>query len=228
MWDEQFEPFACQYQVIRYDMRGFGRSDVPSQERYSPAQDLKALLSHLGLGRAHILGLSRGGAVAIDFALTYPGSTHTLILADAGLWNYPWESFGEISLQVRNAASISDIGAARQCWLDGALFAPACEHPALAARLDQMVGDYSGWHWVNDETLDSLDPPPIQQLGNISAPTLIMVGERDLPDFHTISDALHQGIANCSKVVLPGVGHMSNMEDPARFNATVMDFLIDK
>jgi pimeloyl-ACP methyl ester carboxylesterase len=228
MWDAQFEPFTCQYQVIRYDMRGFGQSDVPTQERYSPAEDLKALLSHLGIGHGHILGLSRGGAVAIDFALTYPGSTDTLIVADAGLWNFPWESLGETSSQVRNAASISDIGAARRCWLEGALFASALEHPALASRLAQMVEDYSGWHWINDEALDLLEPPPIEQLGNINAPTLIVVGGRDVPDFHKIADTLHRGIPNSSRVVLPGVGHMSNMEDPVRFNRTVLDFLLAK
>jgi 3-oxoadipate enol-lactonase len=228
MWDAQFELFASQYQLVRYDMRGFGQSDLPGRLGHSPADDLKALLTHLGLGRAHILGLSRGGAVAMDFALTYPESTDTLILADAGLWNYQWESFGEIALQVRNAASVSDIDAARRCWLNGALFAPALEQPAVAGRLARMVEDYTGWHWLNDETLDLLDPPPLQQLGNINAPALIVVGERDLPDFHTIADTLHQGIPNSSKIVLPGVGHMSNMEDPVRFNETVLKFLRDK
>ncbi len=69
MWDDQFELFSQQFQVIRYDMRGYGKSVPQSHDSYAPADDLMALLKHLGLSHAHILGLSRGGGVAIDFAL---------------------------------------------------------------------------------------------------------------------------------------------------------------
>jgi len=85
MWDDQFEPFARDYRVIRYDQRGYGKSAPPTAESYSPADDLMALLRYLGLSSAHILGQSRGGAGAIDFALTYPEATTTLIAVDAVL-----------------------------------------------------------------------------------------------------------------------------------------------
>jgi 3-oxoadipate enol-lactonase len=70
------------------------------------------------------------------------------------------------------------------------------------------------------------DPPAAQRLHEIGAPTLIVVGERDLPDFHAIADTLQQ-IPNARKVVLPAVGHMGNTENPSRFNEGVMDFLAD-
>ena len=72
MWDDQFETFAREYQVVRYDRRGFGKSSLPVDEDYAHADDLAALLEHLGIDRAYVLGLSGGGASAIDFALTYP------------------------------------------------------------------------------------------------------------------------------------------------------------
>jgi pimeloyl-ACP methyl ester carboxylesterase len=225
MWDDQFDEFASHYKVVRYDMRGYGQSDLPSGTPYAPAEDLRALLSHLDISHAHILGLSRGGAVAIDFALTYPEATDSLILADTGFWKFSWIEFGEFSSQVREAAVTYGIEVARERWLEGALFAPAMECPKLAARLNQMVAAYSGWHWVNDEALVFLDPPPIQQLDTIAVPTLVLVGERDIQDFNAIADVVQQRIPNAVKLVLPGVGHVSNMEDPAHFNAVVLDFL---
>lgn len=225
MWDDQFETFATQYHVIRYDMRGYGRSALPSDESFSPADDLRALLSYLGIAHAHVLGLSRGGVVAIDFALMYPHMTNTLIVADTALREFPWQAFGAFTEAVKSAAADAGIDAARQCWQQGALFAPAREQAHVAARLAQMVGDYSGWHWVNHEPVRVLQPPPTERLATMEMPTLVIVGERDLPEFQAIAELLHRRVPNATRVVMPGVGHMSNMEDPARFNSLVLDFL---
>ncbi|HEY7490511.1 MAG TPA: hypothetical protein VIH59_05320 [Candidatus Tectomicrobia bacterium] len=95
----------------------------------------------------------------------------------------------------------------------------------MAARLAEMVGDYSGWHLVHTDPGQGLNPPALQRLGTIIAPTLVMVGERDVVDFQRIADILAHGIPGATKVVMPGVGHMANMEDPARFTEIVWDFL---
>jgi 3-oxoadipate enol-lactonase len=91
--------------------------------------------------------------------------------------------------------------------------------------LVQILADYSGWHWVNDNPLRALDPPAVQRLDTIRMPTRIIIGERDFPDCHAVADTLHQRIPNARKVVIPRVGHMSNMEAPGRFNALLLDFL---
>jgi 3-oxoadipate enol-lactonase len=226
MWDDQFPAFARHYHVIRYDMRGYGQSALPSAEPYAPAQDLKALLAYLDLSHAHILGLSRGGAVGIDFALAYPELTDSLILADTGLWKFDWLEFGEFAANVRTAATTTGLEAARELWLSGSLFAPAMKKPHLAVRLKQMVTEYSGWHWFNDEALDLLAPPQIEQLHTIACPTLALVGERDLPDFHAIADAVVRAVPDAVKILLPGVGHLSNMEDPELFNRAALEFLV--
>ena len=90
MWDDQFETFAREYQVVRYDRRGFGKSSLPVDEDYAHADDLAALLEHLGIDRAYVLGLSGGGASAIDFALTYPEAIDGLITVDTVLRGYQW------------------------------------------------------------------------------------------------------------------------------------------
>jgi pimeloyl-ACP methyl ester carboxylesterase len=88
MWDDQFEAFAERYRVVRYDARGFGKSALPGSEKYMHAADLKALLEQLGIDRASVVGLSMGGGIAIDFALTYPEATRALVLVDSTLGGF--------------------------------------------------------------------------------------------------------------------------------------------
>lgn len=85
MWDPQFEVFAQRFSVIRYDMRGFGRSSVPTAEGYSHAEDLRALLRFLRVQQAHIPGLSLGGRHAVNFGLLYLEPTKSLILVGSAL-----------------------------------------------------------------------------------------------------------------------------------------------
>jgi len=122
----------------------------------------------------------------------------------------------------------SGLAAGQQHWLGGPLFTSALKQPEVAAHLEQIVSDYSGWHWFNNEMLHSSDPPAIQQLVNINIPTLVVIGERDIQDFQAIADILHLRIPRAAKVIIPGVGHVTNMEDPARFNKIVLGFLADK
>lgn len=226
MWDDQFEVFGQQYRVLRYDMRGYGRSALPTGEPYAPVDDLMALMRHLDMAPAHILGLSRGGRVAIDFALTYPQAADSLVLADAALGGFQWTDFGESVAEVKTVWRTDGNEAARQRWLANTLFAPALRIPAVAARLTRIVTDYAGWPvWVDGGCIRALDPPAAEQLDRIGVPTLVMVGELDVPDFHAIAQMLAEGIPNARLTILPGVGHMANMEDPDRFNATVLDFL---
>jgi 3-oxoadipate enol-lactonase len=118
--------------------------------------------------------------------------------------------------------------AAKTLWLQQPFFAPAHEQPAVAARLAAMVEDYSGWHLLHTDPGQGLNPPAIQRLGTITAPTLVIIAERDVVDFQRMADILEQGIPGATKVVMPGVGHMANMEDSAQFHALVLAFLADK
>jgi 3-oxoadipate enol-lactonase len=223
MWDAQFEQFAMHYQVLRFDMRGFGKSALPAAGEYDRQDDLHALLDTLGIQRAHILGLSLGGAAAIDFALAYPQSTRSLIAVDSVLSGHRWSAEHDASMRPIWALGRSgDLAGARRLWLDHDLFKPANEKPSVAAPLAQIVNDYSGWHWLNRDPLRK--PHAAGQLEHIGAPVLSITGERDLPDFHAVADALAQR-ARARKVVMSGAGHMAPMEDPARFNEIVLDFL---
>jgi pimeloyl-ACP methyl ester carboxylesterase len=227
MWDDQFEVFARHYQVIRYDLRGFGQSALPTTELYSHPDDLKALMTHLSIESAYILGLSLGGAVAVDFAVTYPEATNAFIPVDAALiGGYEWLE-GRPSAGLREHAQQSGLETAKTIWFNHPLFEAAREQPAVAARLAQMVETYSGWHMLNDDPVRIPELPAIERLGILSMSTLMIVGERDLLDFRRAADIMTERIPGAKKIVMSGVGHMSNIEDPDRFNEIVLGFLAE-
>jgi 3-oxoadipate enol-lactonase len=228
MWDGQIDALARRYQVVRYDMRGFGRSAIPDGASYAPADDLKALLEYLDVGPPAIVGLSAGGGVALSFALSYPELTRSLILAGSVIDGWEWSSeWNEQTRAVWAVARESGLAAAKERWLDLPLFRPAQEKPEAARRLSEMVSDYSGWHWLNHDPQQQLQVPTLERLGSIAVSTLIVVGERDVPDFRAMADTLERGIDGSRKVIMPGVGHMAAMEDPEQFNALVRIFLDD-
>jgi len=226
MWDEQFTVLSRTHRVLRYDARGFGRSSVPNGTAYTHAEDLNALLNLFDIQAATVIGLSMGGRIALHFALTFPKRIRALALADSALdgyrwsdeWNTSWEKMTRMSLQRGPKA-------ANKLWIGHPLFVPAREHPGVSKRLARMVGDYSGWHWANTDPHRSSNKPDVERLHELHMPALVLVGERDLPDFHTIADILSGSIKHAHKVVIPCVGHMSNMEAPDRFITLVLSFL---
>lgn len=226
MWDDQFAPFAAQYRVIRYDLRGYGRSDLPSAEPYDPAADLHALLALLNAPSAHIIGLSMGGGVAIDYALAYPEATLSLIAVDSALGGHRFseEFLATLALPTQVAAD-AGVAAAREIWLEDPLFVPARRNPDVASRLEAIIEAYSGWHWQNRNPARTPGGPAAQRLGTISAPALVVLGVLDVPDFHRIAETLAREIPAARQATLPKAGHMSNMEAPDAFNQVVLDFL---
>lgn len=219
MWDDQFEPFARHFRVIRYDLRGFGRSSVPDGRPYVHADDLAALLDHMRIDRAHVMALSLGGGIALDFACLHPDRLDDLVLVDSALGGYPWTMDFDYR---KGATAIEDI---RRNWLAHAFFAPALRQPHVAARLTRIVNDYSGWHWVNQDS-DTFPPPSVfERLEGIRARTLALVGEWDLPDMHGVATTIAARVPGAQSAVIHGAGHMANMEQPAAVNRAVLGFL---
>ncbi len=138
MWDDQWETFAKHFRVIRYDVRGFGRSAVRTK-LYSAVDDLCALLKFLKVEKAYLVGLSLGGRIAIDFTLVHPEMVDALVPVGAGLGGF---EFGDDSWfwPVLEAAQAGDLARASELWLKSGYVAPAMENPALAARLRKLSG----------------------------------------------------------------------------------------
>jgi 3-oxoadipate enol-lactonase len=226
MWDDQFVVFARNYRVIRYDMRGSGQSALPTEEPFTAVDDLRALLDALGVSRTFVLGLSLGGSVAIDFALAYPDRISALVLVDPALRGWPWsEAFSQSMRELEIVARTQGVEKARQRWLAHPFFLAAREQPELAERLAQIVASYSGWSWLHASPERDVDLPEVRPLEQISTPTLLIMGERDIEEFQAIANHISCSIPHLTKLVLPGVGHMANMEAPEAFNEAVLRFL---
>jgi len=229
MWDDQFQEFSKQYKVLRYDVRGYGQSATPSGEEYTDVDDLMILMKKLNIETAHIIGLSMGGSIAIDFTLSYPEAVNKLVLVDTTLNGYTWtEEYGSSLRSIWTTCKQQGLEAAKAQWLDFEIFCTESENPRAYSKLKEIIDDYSGIHFLNDNLpgyrVKKKDPSIAQRLSDIHVPTLVVVGECDSPDFHIIADLLTGDVPQVKKVIIPGVKHMSNMEDPETFNKEVLSF----
>ncbi len=228
MWDDQFEIFGEKYKVLRYDLRGFGKSELPTDEKYNHSDDLKGLMDYLDLAKAYLVGLSGGGRKAINFTLDYPEYVDALVTVDATLQGYQWSPEYNTKLD-----SIIKFGwkaghdATLERWLNFEIFIPAMRNSELAIRLREIISDYSGYYWSSEAVnWDSTTAPPaIERLNDIKVPTLAIVGSLDSPDFDIIASMIAEQVPDAKKVVIQGAGHMPNMEKPGEFNQIVLDFL---
>lgn len=225
MWDPQWPALQRDFRAIRYDVRGFGYSPVP-EGPYSHSDDLLALLDFLDARPAHVIGLSMGGQLALRFALEQPQDVKSLTLIDPALEGFSWsDEWVKKMRAIVGAARNGDVPAAKQLWLSHELFAPAQRHPRCAAALAAMVARYSAWHWSNVDPVRRPQSPAINELATVSSPTLVIIGEFDLPDFKAIAARLASEIPHATLHTIAGAGHMTNMESPAAVNELVLAHL---
>jgi 3-oxoadipate enol-lactonase len=231
MWDDQFLRFARSYRVIRYDARGLGRSGA-ADTPYSSFDDLHALIRALKLTRVTLIGASLGGAASLDFAVIHPELVDRLVLVGPGLSGYAWppEDLDQPwRVEARAALAKADTVGVAQAWLHSGYLLPASQQPPVAAKLRTLLAENVGfWKGLlrNPGGYDTApSPPALTRLGAVRAPTLLIVGSRDVRDIQQIADSLHQRLPTVTTVVFQGAGHLPNMEQPDRFSTTVLDFL---
>jgi 3-oxoadipate enol-lactonase len=225
MWDPQWPVLQRGFRAIRYDLRGFGGSSLPNGA-YSHSGDLLGLLDYLGARPAHVIGLSMGGRMALRFALDHPNAVKSLTLIDSALEGHSWSGAWNQKMDLIGAAAKNgNLDAAKQLWLTHELFAPAQRDPRLAAALAAMVHDYSAWHWWNVDPVRRPASPAITGLATLVCPTLVLLGELDLPDFKDIAQRLAAEIPGATLRTVAGVGHMANMEAPAAVNQLLLAHL---
>jgi 3-oxoadipate enol-lactonase len=225
MWDPQWTPFSARYRAIRYDLRGYGGSSLPDGP-YSHADDLLALIDFLGAGPVHLVGLSLGGRVALRVAGQKPAAVRSLTLADPAMDGHAWSGdWLQRWNKMTEAAKRGDLHEAKRQWREHILFDPARGLPEVVGPLHTMVDRYSGWHLGHPDPGSSPEPPVAEVLSGISIPTLVLVGEHDLPDFQAIAQRLAKELPNATLRIIAGSGHMSNMEAPRVFNELVHEHL---
>ena len=224
MWTDQFEFFAKYHKVIRYDLRGFGKSARPSKKVYSHHDDLKALTEFLDIEKANILGLSLGSMIAVDFATKYPDHSDALILASPMISGFQFSRpYLDEYRTIWRPPVDEDVEVTKDRWLHSSLLQSAIQMPSVKRQISEYIGDYSGWHFANVDPVDR-SHAAILELHTINAPTLILVGDRDHPDIRRAANTLEQ-IPDANQFTLFDLGHISNMEGPDRFNEIVLEFL---
>lgn len=229
MWDGQIGAFARLYRVIRYDMRGFGRSAM-IEGAYAHHQDLRALLDYLGIERAFLVGCSMGGRTTIDFALEHPGRARALVLVGSAVSGLDdgedppaqWEELVAAD-EAGDLERVSELEV--QIWVDGPYRGPDRVDPGVRDLVREMnlialQNEASG---LGAES--SLTPPAVNRLAEIRIPALVIVGDRDQPKTTRAADLLHRNIPHARRVVMPRTAHLPNMESPQEFNRIVLEFL---
>lgn len=225
MWDPQWPALVREFRAIRYEVRGFGRSSVPNGP-YSHSEDLLALLDFLKAQPAHVIGLSMGGGIALRFALDHPTAVRSLTVIDPALEGFRWSADWLSKMNtVIQAARTGDANEARRLWLAHELFAPARREARLAAELAAMVERYSTWHWQHDDPVRRSQGRAIDLLSSVSARTLVVMGELDMPDFTDIARRLAAQIPKVTLHTLTNVGHLSSMEAPDVVNGLLLAHL---
>lgn len=234
-WEPQVRELSRRYRCITYNARGYPPSDVPDEpERYSQAravEDIRCVLDHLGIERAHIVGLSMGGFATLHFGLTHPGRARSLLIAGCGYG-------AERDQRERFRAEATVI--AERLEREG-MGAFARQYALGPTRVQFQNKDPRGWQEFADQLAEhSSRGSALTQLGvqrerpsvfdleeemkRLTVPTLIVTGDEDHPCLLP-NVFMKRTIPSAGLLVIPNAGHAINLEEPAAFNRALADFL---
>jgi 3-oxoadipate enol-lactonase len=228
MWDAQVEALKDRYRLIRYDTRGYGDTETEAVE-FSNRADIAALLDHLGEKSAHLVGLSRGGQIALDFALEFPERVRSLVVSGGGVGGYEAPAQSDASwdeperlLEAKDWEALAEWET--RFWVDG---------PGQpVGRVDPAVRELvRGWILETyraekaEGTPQPLDPPANSRLGDLRAPLLVIVGDLDEVETQAHCRYLASVVPGARLEVFEGAAHMVNLEHPERFNRVLREFL---
>jgi pimeloyl-ACP methyl ester carboxylesterase len=231
MWDPQWETFSRSHRVIRYDQRGFGRSPI-GPGRFSNARDLLDLIGQEALKSVSLVGVSMGARIALEVALARPELVEALVLVGAGLPGHEWSAEMNAADEAEEAAlGRGDVDEAVEVtlrtWVDGPRRRPEDVDPAVRARVAEMQRrayelQLPVWETAEEEPLVG---DLAGRIGEVGAPTLVLVGEEDVPDMHEIADRLERELPNARRASIADTAHVPSLERPREFDQLVLPFL---
>jgi 3-oxoadipate enol-lactonase len=229
-WDVQFDFFSKYFRVVRYDVRGFGQSSLPIEDKpYTDHEDLGALLDQLDIQNAHIAGWSMGSAIAIDFCLAFPHRTKSLSLV--GPWVYGYSSPAQQAMnadfeEIDAVIAEKGLGAAVDAWMNAPFFSATIVDPAAGEQFRKIANNYSFWVFTHRSPLQVLKPIAAGRVSKIQVPTLILTAEQDIPACLEIADLLDKSLPDSRKITLDETGHLLHIEKPEIFNQHLADFIM--
>ncbi|HEY7698881.1 MAG TPA: alpha/beta hydrolase, partial [Vicinamibacteria bacterium] len=222
IWDPQWTAFADRHRVLRYDPRGFRGSSRP-EGAFSHIRDLRSLLELVGVSRAHFIGSSFGGSLALDFAAAHPAQVASLVLVGAGGpqngFPMPQDLFRAFAPIAQ--AMMESFAKGVDVWLEVDDRMP--RDPELRRRLRENALENESYWKIVPGWVEPLVPPVRERLKDMSVPTLAVVGERDHPYTLEVALLLEREMPRAKRVLVPGAGHLVHFEKPDVFNALVLE-----
>jgi 3-oxoadipate enol-lactonase len=222
VWDDVWPDFCKQFHAIRYDRRGYGRTPAATTW-YTEVEDLASLLRQRRVSRTVLVGSSHGGELSIDFTLRYPNVVEQLVLVGAVVSGLPYsDHFLNRGMANSLPFEKNDVAGGLANWAkDKYLLAPG--HEAAQERLLALLTASPQDMTHNDYARPTM--AAIGRLREIRVPTLILVGDADIPDVHAHAGAIEAGISGSKRVVLSDAGHLMYLEKPAEFSHQVISFI---
>jgi pimeloyl-ACP methyl ester carboxylesterase len=230
-WENEFLKFSKKFQVVRYDMRGYGKSD-PVQGPFCHLEDLKTVIDQLKLSFPMIvMGCSMGGILSMEYALDNPDKMLGLIMIGPGPCGFEMEEGEkELFLEAMRAFKEGDLNRLAeietQIWFDTMDIAPDQVDQSMRALLyDMQRSCLEGERQDGGDQTAEVNQPEINKLGEIDFPVLIMIGADDLPAMHAAADYMSEKIRSARKAVIDDAAHLPNMDQPQSFQEAVEEFL---
>ena len=233
-WEPQVRHFSRRYRCIAYNARGYPPSDVPADvERYSQQRardDIRSVLDALGIQRAHVVGNSMGGFATLHFGIAYSDRALSCVVAGCGYGAHPAQ-YAQFQAQSRVLAkTMLEEGMAKVAATYGhgpARLQLQAKDPRGFAEFIRNFSEHSAQGSANTMLGYQARRPSLYDLtadmARIEAPVLIVAGDEDDPTLEP-SLLMKRTIPTAALSVLPGSGHMTNLEEPALFNRLLEDF----
>jgi pimeloyl-ACP methyl ester carboxylesterase len=232
-WDAMVPGLVeAEFRVVRYDYRAFGASTTDDVD-FSNRADLIAVLDDLGIGRAALVGNSRGGQIAFDTAIEFPERVVAVVGVGANLGGFDGEPTPKelavfdradaiMSAAEPDLDAIADLAVA--IWVDGPGQPAVRVDPAIREAVRSMCRPLSEPGRVQGRPIP-LTPRANDRLGDLRCPVLAVAGALDVSDIAQTARHLESGAPNARAVVWPDVAHMIGMEAPDRLNDLIVEFL---
>src|SRR5690554_793925 len=230
MWENQIAAVAeAGFWGIAYDRRGYGGTEA-RDEGFSHLEDLEAVLEDLGIHAAIFVGVSRGGALAIDFALSSPERVAGLVLVGTSVSGARKPVFSSEVMRIVHAmeavAEGGDIDAINaveaHAWLDG----PLSQSGRVSGPVRELFYAMNGAILRKPRlTREEMPESAADDLAGIDTPALLVAGDLDFPHIVNRHDDLSEDMENAFAVVIEGTAHLPSLERPDLFNPLLVEFL---
>lgn len=230
-WENEFAEFSRDFHVLRYDLRGYGKS-LPVEGEFSHLADLTALLDRLDLDQPLILiGCSMGGSLALDFALANPARVKAIVMVGSGpsglslgVPNHPRAEEAEQAYNAGDLDRLAELEA--QIWFDGMGRTPDQVNVAmrrLAVEMNRLALAHDAKKL--GKRLPDVETKAVDRLHRLAIPLLAIIGAHDLPYLQAAADYMVERIPAARKIILADAAHLANMDQPVAFQRAVREFL---